>query len=247
MPTPAMTPLARRATAALLAAGLCAPPLAAASSRPLGAESPEALGRRLTAAAESGDLGEIAACLEPAARAEMALGLLAGVSMMMAFTQMGADMAGGLAAEMGEAISGEALTPEQKAELEKGQKEAAAKMAGVNQRFEAVLARHGLTALAAGAPMPGEFSPEEAQARLKDVDQVTLIEELMGVMSDLNPEAKDTMKHGKGLYREFADLKVEGDTATARSGGQQVEMVKVEGRWYLKPTHSSPPASPGEG
>jgi hypothetical protein len=220
---------------------------ALAASRPLGAESPQALAKRLTAAAEAGDFGEIAACLEPGARAEMALGLVAGVAMMMSFMQMGAGMGADMAQGMAEGLSEEGLTPEQKAEIEKAKKEATEKMAGLQKRFEAVLAKHSLTELAAGAPMPGEATPEEAMAKLKGVDQVALLEDLIGVMSDLSPETKETMKPNRDLYGEITDLKVEGDSATARSGSHLISMVKIDGRWYLKPTNAAPAGAPAGG
>jgi len=218
---------------------------ALAASRPLGAESPEALARRLTAAAEAGDFGEIAACLDPGARAEMALGMVAATAMMMSFMQMGSEMAGGMAEGMGEALSGEAPTPEQKAEVEKAKKEAAEKMAGLQKRFEGVLGKHGLSDLAAGAPMPGEASPEEAQKRLQGVDQVALLEDLVGVLTDLNPEAGQTMKPSREMYAAITDVKVEGETASAKSGERTIEMVKIDGRWYLKPNQASPGGGPG--
>jgi hypothetical protein len=217
---------------------------ALAASRPLGAESPEALARRLTAAAEAGDFGEIAACLEPATRAEMALGMVAGVGMMVSFMQMGAGMAGGMAEGMGEALSGQELTPEQKAEIEKARKETEEKMAGLQKRFEAVLAKHGLSELAAGAPMPGEASAEEAAKRLQGVDQVALLEELVAVMGELSPENKDSMKPSRDLYGEITDLKVEGDKASARSGQHTVSMIKLDGRWYLQPKPPQPEPGP---
>lgn len=234
--------------AGLLGLWLVALPVAvaAATARPLGAESPEALTKRLSAAAEAGDFGEIAACLDPASRAEMALGMVAATGMMMSFMQMGADMGSGMAEDMAEGMSGEELSPEQKAEMEKAKKEMAEKMGGLQKRFEGVLAKHGLSDLAAGAPMPGESTPEEAMKRLQGVDQVALLEDLLGVISDLSPETKDTMKPSKDLYGTITNLKVEGDRATAQSGERTIEMVKIDGRWYLKPRQGSPGPEPTE-
>lgn len=222
---------ATSAVALCLCLALAGSPLAAAKVQ-AGAESPEALIARIEQAAQKGDIAEISACLAPEDRAEMALGLVVGAGMMIGFMGMGSDMGAAMAEGMGEAASGEEPSAEEKAKVEKGKQEMAAKAADLQKRYDQILKKHGLeeklkdeAALADG---------DKATQLLAGVDDVTLIGDLWGLFKELG-ESKNLGESGPlaGIGK-ITDLKVEGDHATAKAGGETVEMRKVDGRWYAK-------------
>jgi hypothetical protein len=240
---------ARRNLSVAFALILAAAPTVAAPSRPYGAESPQALVARARAAAEREDFAELMACLAPDARREMAMVMAAGAGMMIAFAGMGTEMAEGLAEDVGEALTGEEMTAEQKAEMEKGKSQAEAKTAELTKRYEAILERHGLVEMMNDdTPVPDE--PEARRAALAKMfertDEVALLTDLMGLMSDVGGE--EGMKSGPmDLDDEVTDYRIDGDHATAKSGDETLTFVKVDGRWYFEPeSQSAGPGAPGE-
>ena len=235
-----MTQSHRSPCAAALALCLCfalaASPLAAAAKVAAGAESPEALVARIEMAAAKGDIAEIAACLAPEDRAEMALGLVLGAGMMIGFMGMGGDMGAAMAEGMGEAVAGQELSAEDKAKLEQGKQEMAKKVAALQKRYDEVLAKHGLAdKLNNEAPLEGDPGDPANLAKLfAGVDDVALISDLWGLFKDLG-EGENISKSGPlADGAKITDLKVQGDRATAKAGDEAVELVKIDGRWYAK-------------
>ena len=207
------------------------PPLFGQDSEPPGAETPEALLARLEAAFETEDFGEIAACLAPEERAEMALGLLLAGGMMAAFAQMGGEMAGEMA---------EALSEDDEEAIEARKAEAAAEAKKLADRFEKILTDHGLDEVMEADLMAGGAEGEDGEEEtspaelLEDVDQVALIRDIMSFLSELG-EGDVSEQAADQFGGEIVLEKVEGDRATARRGDETVELVKIDGRWYLKP------------
>ena len=83
--------IVRRHVSVALALLLVALP-ALAATKPYGGSSPQDVVARLKAAAEGKDMGEVMACLDPDSRREMAMMMVAGVGMMVAFSAMGTEM-----------------------------------------------------------------------------------------------------------------------------------------------------------
>ncbi len=209
-----------------------------------GADSPQALVERMRAAAAAEDFGEIAACIAPAERAQMALGLVAGTGMMVAFMGLGGGMAMGMAEGMTEGLTGEQMSEEQKAEMEKGRKEMEEKAAKLQGEWEGILKKHGLGDLLSeqgglGAAMGEGSSPEAAQELLAGVDDIALMEDLMAFFKGLGEGMPGEKKEPLELPGEVTDYRIEGDHATARSGDEVVEFVEVDGRWYFKPAEGA--------
>lgn len=238
---------------AVALAALASPWPLAAASQP-GAESPQALVARLRTAAEKNDFPGLVDCIAPTERREMAAGLVMGTTMMVAFLDMGSEMAMGMgeamAEGMSEAAGGEGLTAEQKAEMEKGKAEAKKKAAELTARHDAILTRYGIKqrmeAMQAEAN-DGGGSPDEAIGKLlQGVDERALIVDLMGFMESLG----EAQPGGGGEKKPFAlptevtDYKIEGDHATAKAGDETIELVRVDGRWYMAPSKNKAPASP---
>lgn len=237
-----------RAVAAVLVSLLLVPPSLLAAAGPPGAESPQALVARMERAAEAGDLGEMMACVAPDARREMAVGMIAGVGMVVAFMGMG----GMMAEEMGEAVTegmtGEEMTAEQKAEMEKGKAEMEAQAAELQARYQAVLERHKVAAMMEDdTPVPEDPAARSAALAemFKDTDDIALVVDLMNLMGELG----ESQGMGKpdapvSLPDEVTGYEVEGDRATAKAGDETIEFVKVDGRWYFQPADDGTPPPP---
>jgi hypothetical protein len=206
------------------------------AGEPPGADSPQELVDRMMAAAESGDFAEMAACMAPEPRAEMAVMMVAMAGMMVAFMDMGAGMAG----DMAEAFSDEEMTAEQKAEAEAAEREAAAKTAAVQARYEEILRRHGLDDLMSdeeGGP-EGDADP---QTMLEGVDEIALLGDLMGFLEEIGDEEEGEPAEGSPLDipDEVGEIDVQGDTATATAGDEVLQFVRIDGRWYFDPPDES--------
>lgn len=226
----------RAAVAIALTVCLIGPRLVAASDT--GASSPQALVARLQAAADKHDFAEMAACIAPDERAEMALMMAVMGGMVIAFMGMGGEMAGGLAEGMAEGMSGEKLDAKQKAEVDKAKADIGKKSAELQKRYEGILAKYGLDKKleAAGQDLAGEDGPAPGKARelLKGVDDIALLRDLMALFEDLGEESgkKD---EAVDIPKNVTEYKIEGDSATAKSGDEVITFVKVDGRWYFKP------------
>ena len=238
-------PVRRLATLLLLALAIVPLPLLAAAKQP-GAESPQALVARLRAAAEKNDFPELVDCIAPKERREMAAGLVLGTTMMVAFLDMGSEMAMGMGQAMAEGMSGTEMTAEQKAEMEKGKAEAKKKTAELRGRYDAIMQRYGLKDRMEQMQAEGRDDgspPEEAIGKLlAGVDERALIVDLMGFMSALGESQGQGDKKPFNLPSEVTDYKIDGDHATAKAGDETVEFVKVDGRWYFAPTNKSAPS-----
>jgi hypothetical protein len=170
----------------------------------------------------------------------MAIGLVAGVSMMAAF--MG--MAGGMAGEMASGVAGDDAKPEDKAKMEKAQKEAKAKadamqkkIDAVQKKIDAVLKKHGVDKMMEDpTPLPQEpAARSKALATMfKGTDDIALIKDLMALLEEVGKEEGKTEKPPVDLPKDITDLKVTGDTATAKAGQETIDFVRIDGRWYMK-------------
>lgn len=248
-----MSRVARSFTAVLAVLLLALPSAARAADRPAGAESPQALVARMQAAVEGQDLSEMLACMAPNSRREMALAMVAGTGLMVAFMGMGGEMAGAMGDVFAESGEGEEQTPEQEAEAaeqkaarEQEQAALEAKAAEMQQRFEAILERHGVTEMMNQDEPPPE-DPEQRAAALEklfgETDEIALAVDLMALMDDLG-ESEETPIPSPVPVTEVSDYEIDGDRATARAGEETIELVRIDGRWYFEPGDDVPGATP---
>jgi hypothetical protein len=234
---------AGRCPAVVLCLLLAAPWSAAAAEAP-GAATPEALVARLQAAAESGDLVEVAACMTPDDRAEMTVGMLVVTGMMVAFSQMGGEMAEGMAEGMADAFGEGEPSGEQRAAVDAGRAEMEAKAGELEARYTAILDKHGL-AERMGADPPentGGTGTQAMREMLAGVDDVALLGDLFGLLEEIG-EGDAMSGESKLPEGPIEVVSVEGDRATARAGDQTVEMVRIDGRWYFE----APKGDAGDG
>jgi len=241
----------RRALVALVLAALVSP-VPSLAAKPPGGDTPQAVVARMKAAAEHEDFKEMVECIAPAQRKEMAVGLVLGTTMMVAFLDMGSEMAMGMAEGMTEAVSdGAEPTAEQKAEMEKAKAEAKRKTDELKKKHEAIMVRYGLKermeAMQAqsneGSGNEGGGSPDEAIGKLlAGVDERALIADLMGFMGAMGEaQGHGEAKKPMSFAGEVKDYKITGDTATARAGEETIQFVRVDGRWYVAPDEKSGP------
>jgi hypothetical protein len=236
-----------RTVASVLALLLLVPPSLIAAAVPPGAESPQALVERIEKAAEAGDLAEMMACVAPDARREMALAMVAGVGMIVAFMGMGGAMAEGMGEAVAEGMTGEEMTAEQKAEMEEGKAALEAKTAELQKSYEAILERHEVTAMMDDeTPLPEDPAARSAALAglFANTDDVALVVDLMGLMGELGEsEGMGKPDAPVDLPSEVTGYEIHGDRATATGGEETIEFVKVDGRWYFQPPDAGPPAA----
>ena len=145
------------------------------------------------------------------------------MGMVMAFSQMGAGMAEGMAEGMG----GE-MSEEEQAAMEAEREEAMAQVKQFEADFEETLKRYGVEEVM-------ESESDDPVELMADVDQVGLIRDLMKLMDDLpGEEGPEDGESPVDLPEgDLTDLEIQGDTATGIIGGEPVEFVRIDGRWYL--------------
>lgn len=218
-----------RNTIALLAGALLLAPALEAAEQ-LGAESPQAVVTRLRAAAETENFGELATLLAPDARAEMAKGIWAGTTMMIAMSSAMGDMAAGMGEEMGE------QTEEAKAQAAKAKAEADAKFGAWKKRYDEIAKKHGLPSLDSSQ----ETDPEALFAK---ADHVGVIRDFGGLLQSFGEEQGRGKGEGKKIEGELENLKVEGDNASGTLAGEPIRFVKIDGRWFIAdlPQGGAPP------
>lgn len=167
----------------------------------LGAPTPEALARRLDAAAAREDLLEIVASLDPAQARELIEGMLTGTTMMLAFSAMGGDAA------LSERLGGELGT---------------------------ILGRHGL-AVASDEEGGDPEALRQALAGLSHAGLARLAKDLAGLLQSLSARRPGvgaelvSVPHGA-----LTDLVIDGDQGTGTLGGDPLEFVRIDGRWFAR-------------
>ena len=184
-------------------------PIWAAPER--GGATPEEVFNRFNAGAEAQNWEEIAACFSPDGLAEMNAMMVVMGGMMVAFANMGEEMA----ESMGDPEQAQSAAPE---------------VSGLEKKFEELLVRHGIdTKAMEEVPVEGDELPEAFQSPAFFADIMGFIDEL--------PDDKDggaSESPFSGPKGPLENLVIDGDRATATVGGEPGEFVRVDGRWYLE-------------
>jgi hypothetical protein len=206
--------------AALVAGTLFFAPLLQAAEAP-GADSPQALVERLRKAANTEDFGELAACLAPDARLEMAKGIWVGTTMMIAMSSAMGDMAAGMGEAMDESEEGKANAAKAKAEAE-------AKFGVWIKRYDETAKKHGLPTLESFEKVEGDPS-----SLLAKTDQVAVIADFGNLLTSFGEEQQGEKPPSKQIEGQLEGLKVDGDKAEGTLAGDPIKFVKIDGRWYI--------------
>lgn len=233
----------RRAVAVWALVGLVALPVSAAE-QPYGGATPQELVARMQAAAESGDFGEMMACMAPEDRKAMGGIMVSMGVMMVGFSQMAVDMGGAMAEGMGEAFAGEeGMDPEEKARMDAEMAEAQAQADAMMARLREVLEPHGLAGMLDEGLEPGSEQDQALDEALENADMIALTEDMMALLAEMDDGEEGGMMGGDPseeaapdwASQEVTDYRIEGDTATAQAGDETLEMIRVDGRWYFAP------------
>ena len=175
-----------------------------------GGATPDEVFERMRSAAADANYREMASCITPQGRAEIGVMMFLVAGMSSAFTQMGEEMA----AEMAEASDSEVPQPPEGEDL--------------NKKLAALLDRHGLDqkTLEAAGPSTGTL-PKQLESPEFFVDILSFIDEIPG-----EEGAAEQFQIPDG---DLSGLSIDGEQASARFGEEQIDFVKLDGRWYLQP------------
>lgn len=189
-----------------------------------GAATPQELIQRLEKAAKADDLAEMVRCMEPDGRKAMAAMLTIMPVMMVAFGGMAGEMAEGMADAVGAEGEGAAAAAEKE-------------MEGFKNDFVALLARHGI-----GDPFREDEDGFDPETDFAKVDVGAYVVDVMAFMEERFPGESSTRKampfEGEDLA--ITELTVTGDRAVAKAGDESVEMVRIDGRWFLHMPEEEP-------
>ncbi len=224
---------------ALLSAALAAPIPVRAADTQLGAESPEKVVERMRRSAETKDFRELAACLAPEPRKELAQMIWMGATMMvgMATTMgtMGTEMAEGISAALGAEGEGAAQAD---ADAKPAKPKVDPKLAALAERYDAVAKKHGLPGL-----KDDDDADVDPAALFAKIDAVEVVGDF-GALLDGIGEATGEPASGPPVPEgKLEELKIEGDRATAKLDGEAVTFVKLDDRWFI----AELPKKPGAG
>lgn len=119
-----------------------------------------------------------------------------------------------------------------KAAMEGGDGSAAQK------QLDTLLQKHGVKEYPKEGPPINQADQDAVAAVAREmfsgVDVIALIEDLQAFMAQLGFEGGSSKITG-GIEGELANLKIEGNRATATVGGKPGTFVRVNGRWYMEP------------
>ncbi len=202
-----------------------------------GAETPELLVARMKAGAAKEDFSEIAACLTPKNRTEMAMAMYMGATMMVAFADMGLEMGGAMADGMAGMADGSAApSAEDKQKAEEQKAKAKQEIEGLKTAYNNLTAKYGLPTMPKeGEPEKPEPTQQEIEKLFANIDHGAFLTDALAVMKAMPGDQaagdNDPVKIPEG---GLENLKIDGDKATGTVGGDAFSFVKIDGRWYVE-------------
>jgi hypothetical protein len=211
----------------------------AAERSPAGAGSPEALLARARTAAADDAVAMIVCCLTPDDRIDVALGLVVAAA-------VGADFARGqlpsMLQEMEDGIAPAPRTTQQQAALDAARAEVTSRVTALVAGFDRLLQRHGLPAwLKPGQEPPPEVTePGTAvRATVGALDQASLLHDTLAYLDELGlghrrEELRRRLTEPWRGEAKVTDLRIKDNEAWCSLGTATVEMVRQDGRWYLR-------------
>jgi len=215
----------------LMSAALAAPSPSRAAGPPLGAETPEKLVERMRASAEKKDFRELASCLAPEPRKELAQMIWMGATMMIGMATSMGTMAQG----MGEALAGEAKEGEPKADADKPKVDP--KLAALAKRYDDVAHKHGLPGL------KDEDSGADPATLFAKVDAVEVVGDFGALLDGIGEATGEAAPAPPVPAGKLEGLKIDGDKASAQLDGEPITFVKIDGRWFIAELPKKPGAA----
>jgi hypothetical protein len=216
----------------LMSAALAAPAPSRAAGPPLGAETPEKLVERMRQSAEKKDFRELASCLAPAPRKELAQMIWMGATMMIGMATTMGTMAQG----MGEAIAGDAKEGEpKKADADKPKVDP--KLEALAKRYDDVAHKHGLPGL------KDENSSADPAKLFDKVDAVEVVGDFGALLDGIGEATGEAAPAPPVPAGKLEGLKIDGDKASAQLDGEPITFVKIDGRWFIAELPKKPEAA----
>ena len=187
-------------------------------TKPYGAETPQAAVAGIERAARVGDTAAVASFVWPEGRVELASPVVSGILMVLGVLDP-------------ESFPADTFSAKELAEKKKtyGQKK---------KRVLDVFRKHGLEKIVE-TPAPGEETQQRLVEGVKAADAVALLRDATPLMDELSDSKNAPAQMPSPFQGKVTGYKVSGDRATARAGKETIELVKLEGRWFLK-TPSGP-------
>jgi hypothetical protein len=210
----------------------------AAERAPAGAPSPEALLARAHTAADDA-VAMIVCCLTPDDRIDVALELVIAAAVAADFAR---EQLPSMLEEMEHAIAPAPRTAQQQAALDAARAEVTSRVTALVAGFDRLLQRHGLPIWL----KPGQVPPPEVtepgttvRATVGALDQAALLRDALGYLDEmgLDHRRQELRRRFTEPWRGEArvtDLRIKEDEAWGRLGPVTLEMVRQDGRWYLK-------------
>lgn len=204
-----------------------------------GAPSPEALLARVRTAAAGDVVGVIVCCLAPDDRVDIALELVIAAGVAVDFLR--AELPS-MIREMERGFAPRPRTAEQQAAVDAASAEVAARVGALAAGFDRLLQRHGLPVwLKPGQEPPPEVADPRTTVRamVGALDQAALLRDVLAYLDELGLGHRREELGGRLAEpwrggASVSDLRIEGDEATGRMGATPVQMVRRDGRWYLR-------------
>ena len=199
-------------------------PRAQGAARPYGAATPQEVVSTLQKATAARDYATAFSLVAPDARKALASEAVTGVLMVLAFSNPDDGMASG--------------KPLPKAELDKKRQAYRAALDAAKAAFKP----YGFDALI-GKPVLAAETQKSIDGGLAKADTVVLLNSVMTTMDKVGPllgmkrEDKSSLPFDLGTVSGY---KVAGDKATATSGKETVDFIRLDGRWYLNPPAPKP-------
>ena len=211
----------------------------AAERSPAGAASPEALLARARTAAADDPAAMIVCCLTPDDRIDVALELVVAAAVAADFAR---EQLPSMLQEMEDGVAPAPRTTQQQAALDAARAEVTSRVTALVAGFDRLLQRHGLPAwLKPGQEPPPEVTePGTAvRATVGALDQAALLRDTLAYLDELGlghrrEELRRRLIEPWRSEARVTDLRIKDNEAWGRLGATTVEMVRQDGRWYLR-------------
>jgi hypothetical protein len=211
----------------------------AAERLPAGAVSPEALLARARTAAADDAVAMIVCCLTPDDRIDVALELVIAAAVAADFAR---EELPSMLQELEDAIARGPRTTEQQAALDAARADVTSRVTALVAGLDRLLQRHGLPVwLKPGQePAPEVTDPGTAvRAMVGALDQAALLRDTLAYLDELGlgHRREELGRRFTEPWRSEArvtDLRIKEGEAWGRLGTTSVEMVRQDGRWYLR-------------
>jgi hypothetical protein len=210
-----------------------------AERSPAGAASPEALLARARTAAADDPVAMIVCCLTPDDRIDVALDLVVAAAVAADFAR---EQLPSMLQELEHATAPSPRTTEQQAALDSARAEVTSRVTALVAGFDRLLQRHGLPVWL----KPGQEPPPEVtepgvavRAMVGALDQAALLRDTLAYLDELGlshrrEELRRRLTEPWRSEAKVIDLRIKDNEAWGRLGATTVEMVRQDGRWYLR-------------